>query len=580
MKWIVRTLPLIALLSSAVALHAQEISFTASVDRKSIAVGEHIRLTVTLTNAGDRFGAPDLGGLVVVGGPSYGSNMVSTNGRMSVSVSRTWLLTGTAPGKYTIGAAKASVGGGTLQTEPITIEVMKAGSRPSDASAAQGQRSDPNLFVTVSLSKSKGYVGEQVLATYTLYNRYAALELTKFELPKLNGFWSEEIDIGESGWSEQVVNGIGYRVAVLKKQLLFPQRSGKLRVEPMELTCIVNRSFFNRGSNIDLKSSPVEFTAIPLPSGAPADFGGAVGELELFVQADRTSVKANEAIEIVVRVSGRSNLKLLDAPKLEFPGDFEAYDPKVVDKISLNASGMSGSREFQYTVIPRHDGHFDLGTVDFSYFDTRTNAYKSLASDPIVIDVAPGEGGPASNVHHPSKSDVVTLAEEVRYIRTGDLGLREKGHFLFASLPWFAGMGTPALAFLLFLVWKRKRERERGDVEGTRRKRAEGVARKRLREADQALQQGERQVFYAALSKALHGYLSDKFNLGVAEVNMNELRLRFASYADGNELADGCARMLTACDMARFAPVEDKPRRELYEEAAQLIQRIERSARA
>ena len=579
MNWTARLILLMALIGSTASLRAQEITFTASVDRKSIAVGEHVRLTITLSNAGDRFSTPDLGGLVVVGGPSYGSNMVSTNGRMSVSVSRTWLLTGTAPGKFTIGASKASVGGGTLQTEPITIEVVKAGSRPSDASAAQGQRSDPNLFVTISLSKNKAYVGEQVLATYTLYNRYAALELSKFELPKLNGFWSEEIEIGESGWSEQVVNGIGYRVAVLKKQLLFPQRSGKLRVEPMELTCIVNRSFFNRGSSIDLKSSPVDFTSLALPPNAPADFSGAVGELDLQVQTDRTSVKANEAIEIVVRMSGRTNLKLLDAPKLDFPGDFEAYDPKVVDKISVNASGMSGSREFQYTVIPRHDGHFDLGTISFSYFDTRTNTYKSLASDPIVIDVAPGEGGPSTNLRYPSKSDVVTLGEEVRYIRTGDLDLRTKGHFLFASLPWFAGMGAPALAFLLLLAWQRKRERERGDVEGTRRKRADGVARKRLREAELGLDQGDRNVFYAALSKALHGYLSDKFNLGVAEVNTNELRQRFATYADGNELADDCARLLTACDMARFAPVEDKPRRELYEEAAQLIQRIERSAR-
>ncbi len=580
MQRMTRLLLLIALFIGALRVHGQEISFTASVDRKSIAVGEHVRLTLTLTNGGDRFSSPDLGGLVVVGGPSYGSNMVSTNGRMSVSVSRTWLITGTTPGKYTIGAAKASVGGGTIQTEPIVIEVVKAGTRPSDANATQGQRSDPNLFVTISLSKNKAYVGEQVVATYTLYNRYAALELTKFELPKLSGFWSEEIEVPDNGWSEQVVNGIGYRVAVLKKQLLFPQRGGKLRIEPLELTCIVNRSFFNRGTSIDLRSNALDFNAVALPPNAPADFNGAVGELELSALADRSSVKANEAIEITVRVAGRSNLKLLDAPALDFPGDIEAYDPKVVDKISVNASGMSGSREFQYTVIPRHDGHFDLGAVTFSYFDTRSNTYRTVSSAPIVIDAAPGEGGTAANVQRPSKSDVVTLGEDVRYIRTGDLGLRPKGHFLFGSLAWFAGMGTPALAFLLFLGWHRKRQRDLGDVEGMRRKRADGVARKRLREAEQALQQGARQDFYTSLSKALHGYLSDKFNLGVAAVNPNEMERRLGGLPDGAELVESCTRLLSTCDMARFAPMEDKPKRELYDEAAQLIQRIERSARA
>jgi hypothetical protein len=556
---------------------AQEISFTASVDRRAIAAGDQVKLTVSLTNSQERFTPPDLGGMVVIGGPFENSSFNYINGRLSSSVSKTWVITATAPGKYTIGAAKVRVGGGMIQTDPITIEVTKGTAPPAEQELARAQRTDPNLFVTISLSKNKAYVGEQVVATYYLYNRYAALEIAKFELPKLNGFWSEEIDVPDNGWSEQVVNGIGYRVAVLKRQLLLPQRSGKLRVEPMELTCLVNRSFFNRGSSIDIKSNAVDFTAIALPPNAPADFNGAVGELEMTVLADRTSLRTNEAVELSVKLSGRSNLKLLDAPKLDFPSDLENYDPKVVDKINVTSGGMTGSREFQYTLIPRHEGRYELGTMKFSYFDTRSGAYRSLESQPLVLDVAPGEGGPTAQIPRSTKSDVVALGEDIRYIRNGDLELRPNGTFLFGSLSWIAGMGTPAIAFLAFLFLQRKRERERGDVQGTRRRKADRTARQHLRTAEQALRQGAGGTFHTSLSKALHGYLSDKFSLGVAEVTHDQLRSRLSTLKDGAQLTEQCIALLAACDMARFAPIEDKPKQQMYEEAVQLIQRIERS---
>ncbi|MBK8500313.1 MAG: protein BatD [Flavobacteriales bacterium] len=575
-----RSLMLVAFLMGAAGLSAQEISFTATVDRNSIAVGEHIRLTLTLTNGGDRFDAPDLGRLVVVGGPQYGSRMSNINGRMSTAVTKTWIITATAPGKYVIGPAKATIARGSIATQPITIEVVK-GAAGGDANAAQQQRANANIFCTVDLSKSKAMVGEQVLVSYTLYSRYGSLEPVAYDIPPLNGFWSEEIELGNITLDNVVaVNGIEYYKAVIKRQLLIPQRPGRLRIEAAKLTYRANVNWFGQGTKVEVVTNPVDFTALALPAGAPADFNGAVGELKLEATADRSSVTTDEAIEIRVRLSGRSNLKLLDAPKLGFPGDFETYDPKVVDRIAVTAAGMSGSREFQYTVIPRHEGRFELGPIGFSYYDPQAGAYRSLRSDPLTIEVAQGSGGGGAMVPRTSKSDVLMLDADVRYIRSGDLELRPKGRFLFWSWPWFAGMSVPALAFVLFVAWYRKHERESADEQGTRRRRADRVARQRLREAGTALQSGERAAFYSALSRALHGYLSDKFALGVAEVNTHELRERFAPFHGGQALAEDCARLLAACDMARFAPVEDRPRKELYEEAADLIQRIERTARA
>lgn len=556
---------------------AQEIQFNASVDRNSIATGEYVRLTISLTNSSERFGAPDLGGLVIVQGPFESSSFNLINGRMSSSVSRQWTLTATSPGKYTIGPARIKVGGGVIQTAPITIEVSKGAARPSDPNAAQGQSRDANLFATVSVSRNKGYVGEQVIATYLLYCRYSGLEITKYDLPKLDGFWAEEVDLGETNWEDQpqTVNGLQYRVAVLKKQILFPQRSGKLRIEPLELNCVVNRTFFNPGTTIPVRSNAVEFTALSLPPGAPPGFSGAVGELQFEVKADRTAVKANEAVEVAVRVSGRSNLKLLEAPKLDLPGDFETYDPKVIDKISVNGSGMSGSREFQFLAIPRHEGRYELEPISFSYFDTKTSAYRTLEGAPIVIEVSPGDGSATAQIQRPSKTDVQVLEHDIRYIRTGDLKLRPNGHYLFGSLPWIAGMTAPALGLLLFLGWHRKRERDIADVAGTRRKRADQVARKRLQEAATALASGAREPFYTALAKALQGYLADKFSLGFAELTAPIIREHLALAPEGDQLADSFTRLITTCEMARFAPVEDRPRKELYEEAAALIARAE-----
>ena len=212
---------LVLLFGGISRLSAQEITFQASVDRNTIAVGEHVKLSITLTNARGSFGAPDLGGMMVVQGPFDLPNMVIINGQMRGSLTRTWLLTATRPGRYTIGPAQAKVGGGTIQTEPIVVEVTKGNAtRPGDPQAALGQQRDPNLFTTISLSRNKGYVGEQVIATYMLYSRYANLQSVPKEMPKISNAWVEEVDLGEPRWEDKLetINGVQYRVAVLRKQ--------------------------------------------------------------------------------------------------------------------------------------------------------------------------------------------------------------------------------------------------------------------------------------------------------------------------------------------------------------------------
>jgi hypothetical protein len=563
-------------------VQAQEITFKAVVDRNNFSVGENIKLVLTLSNAQARIVDPDLGGLVVVQGPFESSAYNFINGRGSATISRTYLITATQAGDYTIGPAKAQVGGGVLATEPIQVHVEKGATNEAPSSVlSQQQKQTRDLFATITLSRNSCYVGEQVVATYTLYCRYNALELTTYDLPKLTGFWAEEINMGDLEWESALVpvNGLQYRVAIIKKQLLFPQKSGRLRIEPATLNCVVGRTFFNRGSDMKVLSNTVDLTVKELPPNKPADFSGAVGQLKMEVTTGATTVKVNEAIDLKVRFSGRSNLKLLDAPKPDFPGDFESYDPKVSDKVTVNAGGMNGSREFQFLVIPRHEGVYALDPITFSYFDPEKGSYEQLSSGPLTFTVEKGDPttGGAATISRPSRNEVELLDRDIRYIRTGDLELVPLGHHLFGSRPYLVGLVAPALGFLVLLGWRRKRDAELSDALGMRRKGADKVARQRLKSASEALQANDREGFYTAMAKALQGYLADKFALGVAEVNATVVREKLAALGDAS---DAYLKLLDSCELARFAPFEDKPRQQVYDEAASLITRIEHDLRA
>ena len=573
---------LASILITGFVARAQESTFRASVDRNEITTGEPVKLTLYLTYESSASGLtnPGLGGLTVLQGPMEGSDMRNINGRISRSYSRVWYITATQPGTYEIGSAAVRVGDQVLRTDPISIIVSKDPGGGSSAAMDQGQKSNPDLFCTISLSKNKAYVGEQIIATYTVYNRYRNTALQDFDTPKLNGFWAEEVDLGNNSWDPNLktVNGLQYRVGVLKKQVLIPLRSGKLPIASMTLNYLVNPGFFNSGTPVRIQSNTSEVTVLELPAGKPADFMGAVGDLRLEMNTAGSAVKANEAIDLTIRFTGRANLKLIDAPKLGLPPDFETYDPKISDKISVNGAGMSGSREFQYLLIPRHPGKFDLGEMTFSYFDPSSGSYKQLRSGALSFDVQPGDAHSNASVGTTSKMDVQRLGSDIRYIRTGNLELRRTGDHLFGSGKYIVGMVVPPILLLLLFLWHRKREERLGDLGGQRRRGADKVAKRRLAEAEAALKKNDPNAFHDAVGKALEGYFADKFNLGVAEVNAGMIKEKLASLDEGRT-AEEYINLISESQMARFAPVVGKPQRQTYDEAAAIISRIENQIR-
>jgi hypothetical protein len=561
---------------------AQEITITAVLQPPSFAVGQQARLELRLENAQGNITPPDLGGLVLLQGPMDRSSVQVINGRMTSSLIRTYVVTATKPGTYTIGPAVARVAGGSIKSEPITVTVAKGDAPVAGGDLDRLQAKSRDLFVTITVDRRKVFVGEQIVATYTLYNRYRSLETSKYELPTLNGFWAEAVDLGKTNWEPamQHINGLPYRVAILKKQVLLPQRSGTLRIDPMKLTCMVDRDFFSRGREVQITSNAVDITVDELPPGAPAGSSGAVGEFEVKVSVDRSQVKPNEAIEFILRISGRGNLRLLDAPRIGFPADFEVYDPKVKDRIGVSASGMSGSREFQYLVIPRRPGSFQLPPLEFAHFDPKARSYRKADARMPLIEVEKGD--PASEgaaIPRTSRTDVEVLAEDIRFIRTGELALRTRSHFLFGSTMHVLGIGAPALAFLLLLGWRWQRGREQADMPAFRRRKADAMAGKRLTEARKAMAKGDRIAFHGALAKALEGYCADKFDVGIAEVSADRLVELLPETDEGRKAAETYGHIIERCGMARFAPVEEKPSAELYEQAAELIRQLENLTR-
>lgn len=564
-------------LATALPLGAQEISFTATVDRNDIKVGERIKLVLSISNAQGSLTPPDLGGLVVVQGPFESSSFRSINGQMSMAMSRTYVITATKPGRYTIGPATAKVGGGTISTDPIVVTVSP-GSTEGEGEARQGQGRNTDLFTTISLSRPQAYVGQQLVVTYHLYSRYNNIELAPEDIPAINGAWVEEVDIGERGWEDQLrtVNGIQYRVAVLKKQLIIPQKSGEITVGPMNVTCVVDRSFFNRGRQIEVKSNKAVLKVKELPKPIPADHSGAVGEFVLKVDPGRTELSENQATELVVRLSGSGNLKLMQAPKLELPKEFEVYDPDMIDNIRVNGSGMSGSREFKYTVIPRRRGTYEVPPITFTYFDAGSGSFRTLDSGPITYTVEAGSGTVQGGVPYtPPGTAPEILERDIRYIRSGDLDLAPRGSGFWSSPAYPMAMGLPLVLLGGLLLWQRRREAEAADVLGTRRKRADKVARQRLQEAEKAMTAGDQGRFHDALIKALQGYVMDRFGLSLMELDSEHLREHTGRMKDGNATIERYLALVAACEQARFAPVQEAPMQDLYTQAVNVIGEFE-----
>jgi len=409
---------LLTLLLLFVALYAtaQEVDFTATTSHNSVKTGDRFQVEFQANAQFSNFKAPNLSAFRVLSGPNQSSSVSWVNGKTTTVISYSYILMATKEGKHKVGSASATIKGKTYQTNPIEITVGKGvkvqtNNNSSNQPQTKKANTSDDLYIKSSVSRTKVYQGEQIVATYKLYTR---INIAGSELVKnadLNGFWSQEIEIGDTQWSQEVIGGYRFNVATIRKIVLFPQRSGNLEIDPLEMKFIVQKrvsgggqslfdQFFGRVENVEysLKSKPIKIKVLPHPTPYPNDFTGAVGSLDMQVDVSTNEVKANEAINIKIKVSGKGNINLIESPAIKLPSDFETYDPKVNDKTKTTLNGVSGTKEFDYLVIPRHAGQFNIDPITFSYFNPSTKKYKTITSNPIVINVLKGDGSASNNV--------------------------------------------------------------------------------------------------------------------------------------------------------------------------------------
>lgn len=563
--------------------NAQDPVFSASTDKQTVAAGETFNVKFTIENGRGEISPPDFSDFRVMMGPARSSSFQLINGRQTSTMTLSYTLRAVKEGTYTIGSATAKVGNTRLQSEPLKIEVT-AGRSPSAGGTQPGQgrqqqrpSTDKNLFVRTLISKSKLYRGEALVVTFELLSRYNNIDLGETNFPSLDGFWSEDIKTGQTSWEQDYtyIDRVPYRKAVLRKQLLFPQRSGTIEIAPFSVTARVNRSFFNPGTEVKAESYAIEIEVLPLPGGAPESFKGAVGEYNFSANIGQTEVTANDAIDLSLTLTGRGNLRLIKTPEIGFPSDFEVYDPELKDRISVTAGGMSGSRTYAYLVIPRYPGKYEIPAIEYTYFSPKNKKYITEKAGPFEIKVSGEDGLVPSEPGAIARTRVEPTRRDIRYIVTDADLLRPAGKMFFRSFWYYLLTAGPLLFLIGFVLFHKKRDAILGDVKTIRKKKAHQAAKKRLSEAKKAMAKGDSSTFYSEIFSALYGFLSDKLGEEKAALTKPVIRQKLADHEVPDHLGREAVYLIETCEMARFAPAAGQSDAVFYERTAEFIEKLE-----
>lgn len=573
---------------------AQDVTFTAASSHSAVKTGDRFKIQFSTNAEISNFKAPNLSKFRVLSGPNQSTQMSWVNGKTSSSISYTYIVMAAKEGDFTISPATAVFNGKPIKTNSLKIKVGKGvqvqqgGGQSSGSQTKSGGTASDELFIRSTVNRRKVYQGEQIIATYKLYTRVGLAGNELVKNADLNGFWSQEIDFGESVWTKEIIGGYRYSVAKIREIVLFPQRSGKLEIDPLEMKFTVQKrvqgggqsvfdQFFGRVENVEysLKSKPIKITVLPHPVNAPVDFTNAVGNLNMVVDVSTNEIKANEAINIKIKVSGKGNLPLIDIPTISFPSDFETYDPKINDNIKTTTAGVSGSKEFDYLIIPRHAGKFKLDPVVFSYFDPSSKKYKTITSKPIEINVLKADGSASDNVVYSSnKEDIKVLGNDIRYIHTNNIELSNANENFYGSWKFYLLFILAPLLFVFIYIFRNKIRVANNDVAGMRKKKAGKIAAKFLKSAKESLEANNKSAFYEDISKALFGYIGNKLNISVAELNQNNIKEKLTAIDVSEQTIQALIDTIELCDMARFAPVSISEQ-EVYDKAETIINQIE-----
>ncbi len=577
---------LILLLLSFQAIIAQ-VQFEAKVSKQTLGLNERLRIDFTMNDDGDNFTPPNFEGFKIVAGPSQQVSQSWINGKSSFNKTYSYFLLPMQKGVLVIRQASIDIRGQIYKTSPIKITVTAAVEQPRDPNDTQ-VTADQSLHLVAEISKTNPYLNEPITVVYKIYFSYniGITNWRELDKPKYNDFWSQNIDIKQLVAEEGRYKGEKYRFVTLRKTVLYPQKSGKLVIEPLSLDVDVQlpsnrRNIFGQvllvedHKRVSAGAKTINVKALP-EAGKPADFSGAVGRFAFKVVPSKTNIKSGESLDLEVSVSGTGNLKLFTLPKPIVPTALEMYDPVHNEQVSTPLSGMTGRISDKYAIIPQYKGKYPIKPMTFTYFDLGSQSYKTVSSPEIMINVLEGPNASDNSVASTSdtKKSAILSSAQFKFIKLKtDLTSMNQIDFYGSKLFYLLAF-LPLLCIPIIVIFKKKKEAIDGDVAGNKIKLSNKLAKKYLSEAQKEI--GNKEPFYIALEKAMHNFLKAKINIETSEMSKEKISEILLERKANPESISAFINLTENCEFARYAPSTSTAIQQDYEKAVAIISELEK----
>jgi len=566
-----------------------QVSFDAKVSKKRLGLNERLRIDFEMNENGDNFNPPPFKNFQIISGPQQAVSRSWVNGVQSFSKTYTYFLTPRSKGNFTIGQAEVTINGEIYKTSPIEIEVTNAVKKPNDPNNVEGQI-DGNIHLVAEVSNPNPYLNEGITIIYKLYfrNPISVSDVSELETPSYGDFWSHLIKIGRAEINMRgTFKGESYNEVVWRKAVLYPQKSGNLILEPLTLDLTLSlpsnrRDLFGRRiltqsqKTITTGEKVIKVKDLP-KKNKPENFSGAVGKFDFDLILNKNTLKASESFQAKIKVRGKGNLNLFNLPSINVPNTLEVYEPEHNEKVKVTLSGIQGTVEDSYTIVPQFQGKYPIPSIEFTYFDPKLEAYKTLFSQELIVDVydGPTSGLPSvNNSLSKSKNSIVPNDSSFRFIKL-DTKLQQKNQKIFwRSYLFWTLLFIPIVLIITSILIKKYILNKTEDLTTRKQKRAQQLAKKYLSSAKKVIQ--DQAKFYEALERALHNYLKAKLKIETTELSKSKIQKLLNDKGIDKQISSEYVEVIENCERARYAPGSSINTKEDLEKSGELISKIDR----
>ena len=566
-----------------------QVSFEAKVSKKRLGLNERLRIDFEMNENGDNFNPPNFANFQVFSGPQQSVSRSWVNGVQSFSKTYTYFLTPKKKGKIVLGQAEVNINGEIYKTSPIEIQIISAVEKPNDPNNTDNII-DGNIHLVAEISKNSPYLNEGITVTYKLYfrNPISISDVQELESPSYGDFWSHLIKIGRAEINMRgSYKGESYNEVIWRKAVLYPQKTGKLILEPLTLNLSLNlpsnrKDLFGRliltqaQKMITTGKNIIQVKGLP-QNNKPDNFSGAVGQFDFDIILDKNALKATESFQAKIKVKGKGNLKLFKLPSINVPNTLEVYEPEHEENIKITVSGMEGFIEDKYTIVPQYQGKYPIPPVQFSYFNPQTASYKTLNSQDLLVDVydGPQAGSTRANMIVSESKQIIEASENAfRFIKLDTELLPVNKKLFWMSNRFWILFFTPILLIIIAYLFKFFVFEKTEDVSTSKQRKAQYLAKKYLSSAKKVFH--DQILFYEALERALHNYLKAKLKIETTELSKSKIEILLLDKKVKKQTALDYVSVIENCELARYAPGSSVNIQSDFEKASRLIATIDR----